>query len=807
MTASAENFRLAARKSRGGPIVRLAAVSMLALTAACASPEQKVERYSKDAAELLEEGDLNKAYIQYQNVLKIDEENVPALLGLADIAEQRQDFQGMFGYLQRVLRLDPSQTDAHVKMGKLYLIGSDETAAMDAAEKALALEPNNIDAKALKAGVLLKIGDNAGAVALAREVLAAEPANPEAVTVVVTDLMSNNDKEEALAELEEALAADPKVAMLQLLRVYVLQSLGRADDVREAYAEMIELFPEQTAYRRVYASELIRSGEYAEAREQLEAIVAQDPGNLDVKMDVIRVIKAGESTAAAEAKLREYVEAAPDNANLKFALVDFQLGEGETEKARALLDELAGGNNQDVALRAKNKLAAIMMANDDQEGARKLVDEILAADERNTQALLRRAAFLIEDEKYDEAIVDLRTVLNNSPDSYEANILMSAAFEAQDNFSFAQAELAKAFENSKRDAKVANHFANFLLRRKDLERAEEVLLDSLAVNGRDVDNLRLLASIRIARQDWRGAEEVGEMLERAGDGSALASNIKTVAYIGLEDFNSVIDTLNERQANAPLDTQPLAALVNAYIREERIDEAEAMLSRMLESNPNDYSALVLLSQVHQQKKEPEKAEAVLLKATQAHPDRAQAYEMLYRTYLSRGQQDKAAALIERGLTAAPDNEALKVYKADVLLSQGEKEAALNLYDELIKVRPDDRIIANNFVSLSSDLRQDEASVARALEVAKSIENLDNPYFRDTVGWAYYRAGQYDKALEYLGQAAEGAQNNGEILYHLGAAQAASGDQAAARETLQQALSAGGDNFAFVNEVRTLLDRM
>ncbi len=621
MTAS-ENFRAAARASRSARIARLAAVSMLALTAACASPEQKVERYSNDAAELLEQGDLNKAYIQYQNVLKIDEENVPALLGLAHIAEERQDFQGMFGYLQRVLRLDPSQTDAHIKIGKLYLIGSDETAAMDAAEKALALEPANLDAKALKAGVLLKIGDNAGAVALAREVLAAQPANPEAVTVIVTDLMANNQKEEALAALEKALAVDPKVAMLQLLRVYVLQSLGRADDVREAYADMIELFPEQTAYRRVYASELIRSGDYAEAREQLEAIVAQDPGNLDVKMDVVRVIKAGESTAAAEAKLKEYIAAAPDNADLKFALVDFQLGDGHDDKATELLNELAAGKNQDVAMRAKNKLAGIMMANDDKEGARKLTAEILAADERNTDSLLRRAAFLIEDEKYDEAIVDLRTVLNNSPDAYQANVLMAAAFEAQDNFSFAQAELAKAFEASKRDANVANHFANFLLRRKDLQRAEEVLLDSLAVNGRDVDNLRLLASIRIARQDWRGAEEVGEMLERAGDESSLASNIKTVAYIGLEDFNSVIDTLNERQANAPLDTQPLAALVNAYVREGRTDEAETMLNRILESNPNDYPALVLLSQVYQEKKEPEKSEATLIKATQAHPDRA-----------------------------------------------------------------------------------------------------------------------------------------------------------------------------------------
>lgn len=807
MTASAENSITSAQRPRRGRMTRLAAVSLLALAAACASPEQKVERYSKDAAELLENGDLNKAYIQYQNVLKIDEENVPALLGLADIAEKRQDFQGMFGYLQRVIRLDPSQIDAHVKVGKLYLIGGDETAALDEAEKALALDPANVSAKALKAGVLLKVGDNAGATALAREVLAAEPANPEAVTVIVTDHMTKDEKEPALAELENALKANPQVAMLQLLRVYVLQSLGRADDVRQAYADMIELFPDQTAYRRVYANELIRLKEFDAAREQLEAVVAQEPDNLSVKMDVIRVIKAGESDAAAEAKLSEYIAADPDNIDLKFALSDFHLSMQEPSKAKDLLKDLSGDKEIDVSLRAKNKLAGILMTEGDQAGARALTDEILASDQRNTQALLRRAAFEIEAENYDQAIIDLRTALDNSPDSYEANILMSAAFEAQDNFSFAQAELAKAFENSKRNAKVANHFAKFLLRRQNPDRAEEVLLDSLAVNAKDVDNLRLLGSIRLSRQDWRGAEEVGAMLERAGDQTALASNIKSAAYIGLEDYNSVIETLNARSADAPLDTRPLTALVTAYIREDRIDEAEAMLTRMIETDPADYSALILLARLYEVKKEPEKAEMTLVKATQAHPDRAQAYEILYRTHLARGQDEQAAALIDRGLAAAPGNDALKVYKADILLSQGDREGALALYDELIKVRPGDRIIANNFVSLSSDLRQDEASIARALEVAKAIENLDNPYFRDTVGWANYRAGNYEKALQYLTQAAAGAENNGEILYHLGAAQAASGDQAAAKETLEKALSVGGENFAFVNEVRALLDRM
>ncbi|MEO1137193.1 MAG: tetratricopeptide repeat protein, partial [Pseudomonadota bacterium] len=390
---------------------------------------------------------------------------------------------------------------------------------------------------------------------------------------------------------------------------------------------------------------------------------------------------------------------------------------------------------------------------------------------------------------------------------YEAMVLMSAAFERQDSLSFARAELAKAFDVSNKDARVANQYARFLLRQSDIPRAEEVLVDSLSVNARDVENLRLLASVRLAQQDWRGAEEVGVMLENAGDESSLASNIKSAAYIGLEDYNSVIETLSARGADAPLDAQPLGALVSAYIREERLAEAEDMLTRMLEADPDNYNAQLQVARVYAAQSDAGKFEDALIRATETDADRPEAYELLYRTYLVDNRREQAAALIERGLRASPDNEALKVYKADVLLSQGDRAGALAIYSELIETRPNDRIIANNFVSLSSDLRLDEQSIVRALEIAKRIEDVDNAFYRDTVGWAYYRAGEYGKALEYLTQAVEQTGDNAEMLYHLGAAQMATGDEDAARQTLQNALAAGGEDFTFADEVQALLDRM
>lgn len=788
------------------------AVKMLMIAAgaafavACASPEEKVERYYESGMEYLEEGDLARANIQFRNALKINEEHIPALVALSKIAERRQDFEMMFALLQRIVRLDPDNVDAQIQLGRLYLIGSDETTALDHAEKALAIDPDNADALALKAGVQLRLGDSAGALELAQRVIGADPAHEQAVTVVATTYALDNDYEAALAELDRALAIDSKLAILQLLRIRVLEQLGRVDEVLASYKRLVETFPDEGAYRRVYAAALVRRDMLDEARRQMEALVEIEPSNLDAKLDVIRLTKELSGADAAEDKLRGYVEADPENADLKFALADFLVEEESWDAATGILRSLESSDEGGVASKAKNKIALIYLRQGEREQAKALVDEILASDESNTDALIKRAQFRIEDEEYDQAVTDLRTALNNDPDSYQAMLQMAAVFEKQGNLDLARSQLAEAFDASGKDARIARLYANFLIRDDNLVRAEDVLEQSLAKFSRNLDNLRLLASVRLRQQDWRGADEVASIIEslEAEDTEKLASNIRTVALSGLEQYDQVIDLLMSRNEQSPLESRPLAALVSAYIRADRHDEAEELLSGVIESDAGNYEARILLAQTYSARGDSEAAEAALQAAADADADRTEAYELLYRYYVRSGQQGRAAALLERGLSAAPDSVALRFFKADLLLTQGAREDALALYADLLEERPEDKIIANNYVSLSNELRQDEESAARALEVAQVIENEDHPFYQDTVGWAYYRAGQYERALELLSKAAEGASENPEILYHLGAAQLAAGDAETGRQTLEKALEAGGEDFRFAEAVRELL---
>ena len=788
-------------------VLSVLAVSALALTAACASPEDRVEKYSSEGIEYLAQGELGKANVQFQNALKIDEEHIPSLLGMAKIVEEKQDFQGMFGLLQRIIRLDPNQLEAQVKLGKLYLIGSDETEALEHAEKALALDSENIDALTLKAAVFLKVGDSSGAVELARRVVARDPANTEAVTVLATERTRAGDNAAALVELDAGLAVNPEIAVLQLLRIQVLTNMGRNDDVRAAYLHLIELFPGETAYRRVYTRDLLNHGIFDEAQNQLEAIAALEPDNMDAKLDVIRVIASNKKlgSTVADKQFRSYLAAEPENVQLKFAFIDFLRSADNDAEADTLLETLSRAGGDEVMLRAKNQIAREHLRNEQWEKARPLIDEILLQDQQNTDALVKRASLKIRAEDFDGAIIDLRAALDNSPSLPEALVVMATAFEQKGSISSARAELAKALDASNNAPNIANIFANFLIRHGDSARAEEVLVKSLASYPGNVINLKLLAGIRLSMQDWRGAEEVAQILEKIGDNNADVDTIKSAAYSGLGEYNRAIEALTERDDQAPLASRPLSTLVAAYIRANRVDEAEALLNRIIQAEENDnYTAHILLAQVYGFREDEEGAAAVLISATDSDPSRPEAYELLYRHYLRTGQNEQALTLVSDGLSKAPENVALRVFKAEILLNDKKYEEAFAVYSALIDERPNDSLIANNFVSLSNDLRTDPESIERALKVAEILKRHDNPAFNDTIGWAHYRAGELKTALGFLQRAAESANGNAEITYHLGAAQLALGETEQAKINLQNALSAGGSEFRFSGEVRELL---
>lgn len=804
MRKSADNF---AKRSNRRRLIAAAAIAALALgSAACSSPEQKLAGYLKSGGEYLEQGKLGLANVQYQNALKIEDENVSALLGLAKIAEKRSNFDQMFGILQKVRQIDPENLAVKLDLAKLYLLGDDTGSALDLADSALSADPANADAYAVKAAVMFRLQNNAAAVEFAAKALEINPDLAEAIAVQASERIAAEDLDGALAILTAAIEREPKSAVLHILRLQVLKSLGRAEDISAAYEALIAEFTEDANYRRFYAAVLIEEKKFDEARAQLAEVARILPRDRDAKLDVVRIDYRIGGKAKAEETFRKLIAENEDDVDLKLAFGAFLREQSDyqgADDAYHLILKKKGAELNDM-LRAKNELSALKLLQGDRPAAEKIISEILAADPVNPDALIKRAGFAIGDEKPDEAIADLRVALGDHPDSAPAHLLMASAFEKKEDFAFAESEYAQAVQVSNKGAQASNLFAKFLIRRGQRDRAERVIADSLALNPMSEENLKMLAGLRLDNQDWRGAEEAANALRNVDSSDDDVSRILGAAYSGLKDYAGAIDVLTKEQERSPLASRPLTTLIQAYVNAGRNDDAKKFLSETIEKNPNFYEAHVLLAQLARVEGRTGEAVAELEKAIGIDPLRTEAYEALYGVRVFERDRDEAGRVIEQAIAAIPDNDGLQILKADHLMAVGDNDGAIAIYETIFARRPGDLIVANNLASLLSD-RDDADSLARAVVAAEPLKNSENPYFIDTYGWAAYRGGRKSAGVEALEKAASLAPDLADARYHLGVALIESGEVARGRAELEAFLAAAGANPGRAADARRRLE--
>ena len=108
------------------------------------------------------------------------------------------------------------------------------------------------------------------------------------------------------------------------------------------------------------------------------------------------------------------------------------------------------------------------------------------------------------------------------------------------------------------------------------------------------------------------------------------------------------------------------------------------------------------------------------------------------------------------------------------------------YRQAVRLNRSNATAYNNwgYMYADSSIKLDEA-----LRLSKRAVDLepDNGYFADSVGWAYFRKGDREKALEFLKSAVELCPSDAEIRYHLGRAFEAQGNVRAALVEYHKAL--------------------
>jgi cellulose synthase operon protein C len=756
--------------------------------AGCSSPEQKVESFNKRGHALLEKGDLVKARLEFQNALQINPSTVPALNGLALVAERSQDWQAAYVMWLKVAELDPNHVDAQVHLGKLQLASGQLDLALATSDKTLKLKPDSADVLGLRAAVMLKLNDAPAGVKLANQALAIDPRHVDSLVVLASERLQAGDADGAVAYMDKALAGNERNVSLQILKVQALEKLNRADQAEVVLQKLVSLFPENPDYRYLLASFYMKQKQVDKAEAEYRAVVNSQPKAVQPVLTLVRFLDGSKGHDAAAVELEKFAAANPGAHDLKLSLAEIRLRQKNDPAAIALWKEvIADAGDKPAGIRARGALASYYLARNDKPTAKPLIEEMLKQDARDEQALLLRAGMAVNEQRLDDAVNDLRTILRDTPESPRAQLLLGRTHEMQGLRDLASQHYSNAAQMGRFAPAFAMPYAEYLMKTGRARAVEGVLRETLKTSPGNLPALRLLAQSYLQTGNIAGAQAVADEVAKTSAGAAAANQIHGAVQAAKRDYTGSIESFKRAYELAPTDTNAMVNLVRSYVLANKAKEALNFLRAVLDASPRNETARILQGQLFAFTGNAAGAREALQTAIEQNPGNAVAYQSLVNVQLAARNLDEAAKVVDRGLKAIPTDFGLKMSRASILELQGKPDEAIAVYEALLVERPNAVVVANNLASMLADNRKDPASIKRAYELAQRFRSSDIPQVKDTVGWTAHLAGKTREASEFLKSASTQAPDLAVAHYHYGMNQLALSNTKDAKVALQRSV--------------------
>ncbi|MBW2288415.1 MAG: tetratricopeptide repeat protein [Deltaproteobacteria bacterium] len=355
------------------------------------------------------------------------------------------------------------------------------------------------------------------------------------------------------------------------------------------------------------------------------------------------------------------------------------------------------------------------------------------SDEEKFAAHLSRGDAYFEEEKFREAIIEYKNVLQVDPNAGEVHFKLSKAYMKDGKVREGFWELRETVRLDESNVAAKVQLAQMLFLGKELEEALVQIEEAIAAEpdrpeahvvkanildgmnrspeallsyakavevAPDAEGPILLYASALARE---GDEENAEkwyvrLIEVAPSFRSYNTYGGFLARTRDESrIPEVEELMKKGVAAAKPEEIPRAygALAGFYYSRERIDEAIATLGEGIEKADDKLDLIYTLARFHAMQGNEEKADALIEQATAASPDEARPYLILSAYRDRKGDYVGALAAARKAVEVEPDNESARLREAEVVIEIGVREKNQEkidegraLVDELLAQQPD-----------------------------------------------------------------------------------------------------------------------
>ncbi len=772
--------------------------------AGCGGAQDRYASHMSKGDDFFAGTNYEKARIEFRNALQILPNDAQARYMYGRSMERLGKVREAAGMYQGAIDSDTNHAGARAALGRVFVFAGAPQKALELIEPAIAKNVNDAELLTVRAAARAQLNQPDDALADAELAVKLAPDNENAVALLASIYRQRNESPRAVALLKTTLEKVPAATELRQVLSLLYLSLGDKVGAEGEMRKIIEQRPDDARAR--YSLAIFLSGEkrFDDAENVLKAAIAAAPDNIDAKLVYADFLSTQREPARGVTALQEFIREESDNYDLRLGLGALQQRNGKNAEAMTVYKEVVDkAGTKPPGLIARNRLAAMYAAERKNDEARKLVQEVLAENPRDNDALLLRGNLAMQGNDPAAAIGDLRAVLRDQPEAVPVLRALARAHVANHEPALAEETLQRAVALSPGDADVRVELAQMLAQAGKSEQALPLIEQTVRDNPTHVLAREILVRMYLARGDYPAARVAAEDLKTLAPEKAVGfylAGIAAQAEKRVADAQAAFEQALKLQPDA---ADALAALARLHVTSGHPELAQATVERALAQNPAHFAARNLLGELRLAEKKFVPAQQEFTQVVAAAPEWPLGWRNLALAQLAANDRNGAVATLEKGVVRCNWDFSLVADLAALYERNGEFDKAIGKYEELIARRRGVEAAENNLAMLLITYRKDQKSLDRARELTEQFANSPNAALLDTHGWVLYRRGQYAEALAVLERANQMAPQAYVVRFHLGMAQLKSGQNTQARENLQAALQSKSA-FAGSDEARAAL---
>ncbi|MFC4308011.1 tetratricopeptide repeat protein [Steroidobacter flavus] len=798
-------------------LVRWTAIAAtLVASAACSNGEARKVSYLERGEKYFAEQNYDKARIEARNALQIDPNYVEARYLAGRVAEKKAEIREAAGNYQAVLDTNPKFNQARAALARLLLFGGMPDKSLELVEAGLKDDPQSAALLTVRGAVQAQRGLLPAALEDAEAAIKIAPNDEFTISLLASLYKQSARLDKAIEVINRGLEQLPKNVELRVVLADLEASRGNYAAAEQQLKQVVTLEPKSFSHHarlaRFYLSRKDLPKAEATWRDAIAALADSKKdgkaGDIAPRLALLDLLWSQRGEEAGLQEMQAMMSKDPDNIELKLAIGGYLERQGKAEQAEKLYQEVAKDAARDAqGLSARTRLAALYLTRNDIARAQALIDEVLEENPRDNDALILRANLALQKGDTSTAITDLRAVLRDQPNSTPVLRALAQAHLQNNEVALAEETFRSALQSNSSELPTRKALAQLLLKQGKADQAR-LILDPVAGMpgvGDDAEIQDAQFKAQLATKDFAAAQLTAEKVQQQRPKAAMGWY-----YAGLvaeSQGNSELARQNYEKALElqPQVNEPLTALVRLDAVAKDNKRALARLATAIERTPSNAVAHNLRGELLIAERQSAAAVESFEKAIEHAPEWWMPYRGLALAQLSQKQNDAAIAAFQRGIERTHAGN-LSIDLAALYERAGKPDEAIKVYEQWVSREPKSSLASRNLAMLLLNYREDRASVQRATQLAESLANSNEPSALEIRGWAKYKNGDFQGAVNLLRDAAANSKESATVRYHLGMAQLRAGDKAAARESLQAALDHGKPFFGR-DEARTTLDQL